>query len=309
MSNPIKREGGRVNCSDQRQGTRAELARVSVRYAVGTEEVVDGEVLNLSMGGMFLRATRPLPPGTQLGFEIRIVGEDGPMRGTGEVRWTRDAPTAAGAPSGMGLCFVGLDENACDVISRLVVVREQTMLGLGPDEEGELSTRAPEPSVPMDLVRRKEPRPMQLVKKKSVPVDVDIDDDNDDSFAEWADEPTSLSAIAIDGGRRPPVPRAPSIAPFLVAAAAMIIAGLPGDNGPPTFGSGGSDDATAIVFLPPLPPVPASTALAVAPPPPPPAPPSTVAALPSATPAPSATATPTVARASRSKGAHPQPAR
>jgi uncharacterized protein (TIGR02266 family) len=273
MSKPIKREGGRVTCSDQRQGTRAELARVSARYAVGTEEMVDGEVLNVSMGGMFLRATRPLPPGTHIDLELRIVGEEGPLRGTGEVMWTREAPTAEGAPSGMGLRFVGLDPKACDVISRLVVVREQTIHGLGPeDATAPSSTRAPEPSVPLDLVRKKEETPVRLVKRKDGP--------REDAPPDEAGEPTSLPAIVIDAkraaesagdppsrsaeARRPrrnvgPPPRAGlAAAPIVGTAALVLLAIVPAGDSPsaPAFAAATPDDVRLVnAFVSVAPPV------------------------------------------------------
>jgi uncharacterized protein (TIGR02266 family) len=291
MSNAIKREGGRVTCSDQRQGTRAQLARVSARYAVGTEEVVDGEVLNVSMGGMFLRATRPLPPGTRIDLELRIVGEQGPLRGTGEVMWSRETATQDGAPSGMGLRFVGLDPKACDVISRLVVVREQTIYGLGPeDETSPTSTRAPEPSLPLDLVRRKEaPR--------------------EDAVSNEAGEPTSLRAIVIDAKRAgestarsvdahrsrrdlAPRPRAGlAAAPVVGVAALLFLAIAPaGDSPAPSFGAPTADDLRLInsflpvapretTYAPRLPAVPAEVAPVKAEPSAPPAPPPSATAL------------------------------
>lgn len=58
---------------------------------------------NLSLGGLYLAGTLPHPPGTRVALELRLPGEDLPLRLTAEV------VEAANRDTGMGVKFVGLD--------------------------------------------------------------------------------------------------------------------------------------------------------------------------------------------------------
>ncbi|HEY2513704.1 MAG TPA: PilZ domain-containing protein [Polyangiaceae bacterium] len=169
---------------DVRADRRVRIALISVRFAVSVREFVVCDALDLSRGGMFLRASRPAPVGRVIRFELRVVAEERPLVVIGRVMWTRSAADGELRPAGMGIKFIDVDPIAHEVIGGLVAVRQQTMHGIGSHQvppprihghaqaharaakEGLLVPaiplmRRPEPSVPFLLVRRK-PRASDL---------------------------------------------------------------------------------------------------------------------------------------------------
>lgn len=73
--------------------------RVTVRY-LGGEELHCDVVLNLSEGGLFLRAERVLPLGMDVDLQVAIGEGEPPIHVRGQVAWTRE--------DGMGVRFLGL---------------------------------------------------------------------------------------------------------------------------------------------------------------------------------------------------------
>lgn len=74
---------------------------------------------NLSRGGLFVPSADPLPPGTRIGLDLDLPGENGKLRVEAEVRWIRqfDAPEG---PAGMGLAFEDIDRLMGDRIDAIV---------------------------------------------------------------------------------------------------------------------------------------------------------------------------------------------
>ncbi len=164
---------------EERQHRRAYIPRVSVRYELAPSEFVVGDVLEMSLGGMFIQASRPLPVGRLLDAEIRVLGQPLPISAIGRVMWTRGANEGESRPTGMGVKLIDIESTSREVIGRLVAVRQQTMHGLGPAElgtssfqrqpvapslraapaaggvSGAGSVRAPEANIPIYLVTRK----------------------------------------------------------------------------------------------------------------------------------------------------------
>ena len=62
-------------------------------------------VINLSPGGLFVRTSKPLDPGTDIDLEVLIANEETPIHVRGKVVWLRPDP---GQPSGMGIQFTGV---------------------------------------------------------------------------------------------------------------------------------------------------------------------------------------------------------
>lgn len=62
-------------------------------------------VTNLSPGGLFVRTSKPLDPGTDVDLEVLLADEDTPIHVRGKVVWLRPEP---GQPSGMGIQFTGV---------------------------------------------------------------------------------------------------------------------------------------------------------------------------------------------------------
>jgi uncharacterized protein (TIGR02266 family) len=62
-------------------------------------------VTNLSPGGLFVRTSKPLDPGTDVDLEVLLADEDTPIHVRGKVAWLRPVP---GQPAGMGIQFTGV---------------------------------------------------------------------------------------------------------------------------------------------------------------------------------------------------------
>src|SRR5262249_55567602 len=74
--------------------------------------------VNLSVGGMFVESERQLDPGAHVEITVNLGDGGAPLPARGQVVWVRDQ--GAGAPAGMALRFVGLDEMSERRIARLV---------------------------------------------------------------------------------------------------------------------------------------------------------------------------------------------
>jgi hypothetical protein len=79
---------------------------------VGSEPPTDAELVDVSSSGMFVTSRRQLPLGTRVSFEFKL--DDGliALRGTAEV--------VRHELRGMGMRFVALDEQAKELVARLV---------------------------------------------------------------------------------------------------------------------------------------------------------------------------------------------
>lgn len=71
------------------------------------KRTIAAEVCDLSIGGVFVAVSPPIPIGTGLSFWLDIYGVRIPVRGT--VRWTRSLPGANGERVGFGLEFYDTD--------------------------------------------------------------------------------------------------------------------------------------------------------------------------------------------------------
>jgi uncharacterized protein (TIGR02266 family) len=78
---------------------------LTVQYRSG-DELHRDRVLNRSVGGLFIRTSRPLPIGTELDLVIDISGEL-PIRQRARVVWERlyDKKAPPHEPEGMGVQF------------------------------------------------------------------------------------------------------------------------------------------------------------------------------------------------------------
>lgn len=60
---------------------------------------------NLSVGGMFIETSRPLPLGTRLHLRFSLPGFSEPLDTEAEVRWVLDEDATGPLPTGMGVRF------------------------------------------------------------------------------------------------------------------------------------------------------------------------------------------------------------
>ncbi|HKP59776.1 MAG TPA: PilZ domain-containing protein [Polyangiales bacterium] len=110
-----------------RKSTRASVPLLP-RYRGSTGfEPVEGQCLDISVGGMFIASTAPLDTGTLLKFECQVDGESAPIKGVARVVWQRTSGERD-RPSGMGLKFVKLEPGTAEVIERLI--REAQLQGM-----------------------------------------------------------------------------------------------------------------------------------------------------------------------------------
>ena len=71
----------------------------------------EGNILNISRGGVFVHTEKPLPVGTDIELKIRIVtpfGDQQEIAGEAKVAWVNTRP----GDEGMGLTFTKLDRHS-----------------------------------------------------------------------------------------------------------------------------------------------------------------------------------------------------
>jgi Tfp pilus assembly protein PilZ len=111
-----------------RKSTRASIPLLP-RYRESTGfEYVEGQCLDISVGGMFIASSAPCSTGTLLKFECLVDGQTVPIRGVGRVVWQRQSSGERDRPSGMGLKFVKLEPGAAELIEGLI--REAQLQGM-----------------------------------------------------------------------------------------------------------------------------------------------------------------------------------
>jgi type IV pilus assembly protein PilZ len=79
--------------------------RLEVEVLVGEDRQV-ATTRNISLGGVFVETTAPLPLQTRLQIRFRIPTQSEPIEVGGEVRWVE--PGGGEQPPGMGIRFQGL---------------------------------------------------------------------------------------------------------------------------------------------------------------------------------------------------------
>ncbi|MGE5232518.1 MAG: TIGR02266 family protein, partial [Acidobacteriota bacterium] len=75
---------------------------------------------NISNGGMFIKTRYLKPIGTVVHFQFRLADHMELIRGTGTVVWTRWRDQGPGAPAGMGIQFLDVDEPSQLLIAAIV---------------------------------------------------------------------------------------------------------------------------------------------------------------------------------------------
>jgi uncharacterized protein (TIGR02266 family) len=107
---------------ETRKDPRAKVLTMTVRYKSATlDEFIEHHSHDVSRGGMFIKTPSPFPPGTLLKFEVRISGDQRVMQGVGRVVWKRESGEVGdGAPAGMGVKFIKIDDASRTVIDQLV---------------------------------------------------------------------------------------------------------------------------------------------------------------------------------------------
>jgi len=107
--------------SDKRGKERVSIEeRVTLTFQ-NIEKFVTEHADNISLGGMFIKTSNPLPTGTKFNLELFIGGEEKKISGIGEVVWTKEFSSKSDErPSGMGIKFVSLYGKSKAVIKELI---------------------------------------------------------------------------------------------------------------------------------------------------------------------------------------------
>src|SRR4051812_29543937 len=135
---------------ETRKDPRAKVLTVTVRYKSATlDEFIEHHSHDVSRGGMFIKTVSPFPPGTLLKIEVRIAGDQRVMQGVGRVVWKRESGEQHdGAPAGMGVKFIKIDDASRGVIDQLVAKSGGAVSAFdkGSNEAGASAPPAAEPT-------------------------------------------------------------------------------------------------------------------------------------------------------------------
>ena len=106
--------------ADARKDKRT-LLSLKIRYKSATlEDFIERYSSDISRGGVFIKAKKPLAVGTLLKFEFILQDQSTLIHGVGRVVWRRDEADADPAnPTGMGIKFIKMDPESRSVVQRI----------------------------------------------------------------------------------------------------------------------------------------------------------------------------------------------
>ena len=106
--------------ADARKDKRT-LLSLKIRYKSATlEDFIERYSSDISRGGVFIKAKKPLAVGTLLKFEFILQDQSTLIHGVGRVVWRRDEAEADPEnPSGMGIKFIKMDPESRSVVQRI----------------------------------------------------------------------------------------------------------------------------------------------------------------------------------------------
>ena len=113
----------RTDPSDRRRRARRVETRVLVRLWLNAAiHDSSARTTNLSVDGMFVETSHPLPVGSIARFEL-CFPEEAPIEGLAEVTWIRPRYEGRDRPNGMGVCFRPLKADAAQRLRSLLLER------------------------------------------------------------------------------------------------------------------------------------------------------------------------------------------
>ena len=97
------------------------LLSLKIRYKSATlEDFIERYSSDISRGGVFIKAKKPLAVGTLLKFEFMLQDESTLIHGVGRVVWRREqADATADDPPGMGIKFIKMDSSSRAVVQKI----------------------------------------------------------------------------------------------------------------------------------------------------------------------------------------------
>ena len=111
--------------ADARKDKRT-LLSLKIRYKSATlEDFIERYSTDISSGGVFIKAKKPLAVGTLLKFEFMLQDQSTLIHGVGRVVWRRDETEAdLRNPAGMGIKFIKMDPESRAVVQRIADERD-----------------------------------------------------------------------------------------------------------------------------------------------------------------------------------------
>ncbi len=92
-----------------------------IRARVSThDEVQEGICQNLSTGGLFIQMQEPLPKGTELYLELKLEPINQTIHAEGVVVWVRPSMPDPKFPSGIGMRFTAISDEALQLVESVV---------------------------------------------------------------------------------------------------------------------------------------------------------------------------------------------
>ena len=106
--------------ADARKDKRT-LLSLKIRYKSATlEDFIERYSSDISRGGVFIKAKKPLAVGTLLKFEFILQDQSTLIHGVGRVVWRREgAESDPDNPSGMGIKFIKMDPESRSIVQRI----------------------------------------------------------------------------------------------------------------------------------------------------------------------------------------------
>ncbi|MGB3053118.1 MAG: TIGR02266 family protein [Polyangiales bacterium] len=106
--------------ADARKDKRT-LLSLKIRYKSATlEDFIERYSTDISRGGVFIKAKKPLAVGTLLKFEFMLQDESTLIHGVGRVVWRREVTDASPQDlAGMGIKFIKMDSDSRAVVERI----------------------------------------------------------------------------------------------------------------------------------------------------------------------------------------------
>ena len=99
------------------------MSGIAVRLQFSdVDEFLEGNALNISRGGIFLRTRKPCQLGSVIQFDLLLSGGESLLKGTGKVVWvaTPAGPGEAPRVPGIGVRFLDLDQASKETVDQIV---------------------------------------------------------------------------------------------------------------------------------------------------------------------------------------------
>lgn len=114
-----KNRGKRADAVPPVERRREPRTPVNIRIDYQTVDAFFSEFAsNINQGGLYIKTTRPLAPGTHLTLQFLLPNRPTPIQVAGEVVWVNER-TTKGINPGMGIRFEELDVEVKAQINRL----------------------------------------------------------------------------------------------------------------------------------------------------------------------------------------------